>query len=145
MHIERYRNGRFFGLYDDAGILICVCLYRKGAEAVMQRLQAQNGHQPAPPATTGLPVDQLPTDATRRRWRRALAIAAILFETEGYHACFLHEVSRFIAQLPANGTAPTKPRRHDDGDGFCDHCQCWRPSSNGTGTCHVCHQELEPF
>ena len=32
--------GRFFALYDEAGALICVTVYRKGAREVIRRLKA---------------------------------------------------------------------------------------------------------
>jgi hypothetical protein len=139
MHIEKYRNSRAFALYDDEGTLVCVTLYRKGAQEVMQRLQARNGTPPEPPAAD----DHLPTDATRRRWRRALAIAAILFEQDGYHSRYLHELSQFVARLPGNGAAP-QPTRREQAEQYCNHCQCWRPEL-GTGACQVCGQDLEPF
>ena len=42
MSIRKY--GRYWALYDDAGELVCVCLYKKGAAEVLRRLQL-----PAPP------------------------------------------------------------------------------------------------
>jgi hypothetical protein len=41
MVIKKY--GRFWAIYDATGTLICVCVYRKGAEEVVRRLQAQAG------------------------------------------------------------------------------------------------------
>lgn len=38
--IERYRKTRFWGLYD-AGELLCVTVYKKGARAVKDRLERQ--------------------------------------------------------------------------------------------------------
>ena len=35
--IKRYE--RYWAVYDTAGVLVCVCLYRKGAEEVVRRLQ----------------------------------------------------------------------------------------------------------
>jgi hypothetical protein len=43
MSIRKY--GRYWALYDDAGELVCVCLYRKGAAEVLRRPQ----QLPAPP------------------------------------------------------------------------------------------------
>ena len=43
MSIRKY--GRYWALYDDAGELVCVCLYKKGAAEVLRRLQ----QRPAPP------------------------------------------------------------------------------------------------
>jgi hypothetical protein len=39
--IQRYTRTRFWAVYDASGKLVCVCVYRKGAEAVVQRLNAQ--------------------------------------------------------------------------------------------------------
>jgi len=36
--IERYRRTRFWGLYE-AGELLCVTVYKKGAQAVKERLE----------------------------------------------------------------------------------------------------------
>jgi hypothetical protein len=38
MTIQRYKRTRFWAVYDAGSTLICVCVYRKGAEAVVQRL-----------------------------------------------------------------------------------------------------------
>jgi hypothetical protein len=43
MSIRKY--GRYWALYDDAGELVWVCLYKKGAAEVLRRLQ----QLPAPP------------------------------------------------------------------------------------------------
>ena len=37
MHLTRY--GRFWAVYDQADVLVCVCVYRKGALEVVRRLQ----------------------------------------------------------------------------------------------------------
>jgi hypothetical protein len=39
LRIERYRGGRYWALYD-AQDLVVVTLYKRGAQAVLQRLQA---------------------------------------------------------------------------------------------------------
>jgi hypothetical protein len=49
MTIRKY--GRYWALYDEAGELVCVCLYRKGAAEVLRRLQ-QPTAPPAPPTQT---------------------------------------------------------------------------------------------
>jgi len=41
MKIERYRKTRFWALYDEAGELICVTVYKRGALEVMRRLQGK--------------------------------------------------------------------------------------------------------
>jgi hypothetical protein len=38
MSIRKY-GGRYWALYDDAGELVCICLYKKGAAEVLRRLQ----------------------------------------------------------------------------------------------------------
>ena len=38
MTITRYKRTRFWAVYDASGSLICVCVYRKGAEEVARRL-----------------------------------------------------------------------------------------------------------
>lgn len=38
MSIARYKRTRFWAVYDAAGALVCVCVYRKGAEEVARRL-----------------------------------------------------------------------------------------------------------
>jgi hypothetical protein len=38
MRIARY--GRFWAVYDRADVLVCVCVYRKGALEVVRRLQS---------------------------------------------------------------------------------------------------------
>jgi len=48
--IERYRRTRFWALYD-AGDLVCVTVYKKGARAVKERLErAASPDAPVPPA-----------------------------------------------------------------------------------------------
>jgi len=42
LKIERYRKTRFWGLYED-GELLCVTVYKKGARAVMERLEGKVG------------------------------------------------------------------------------------------------------
>ena len=49
MSIRKY--GRYWALYDDAGELVCVCLYKKGAAEVLRRLQ-QRPAPPVPPTPT---------------------------------------------------------------------------------------------
>ena len=39
MTIKRY--GRYWAVYDANGTLVCVCVYRKGALAVVRRLTEQ--------------------------------------------------------------------------------------------------------
>lgn len=60
--VERYRDTRFWGLYE-AGQLLCVTVYKKGAEAVKTRIERGT---PAPPPP--LPViEPAPPRRTRRR------------------------------------------------------------------------------
>jgi hypothetical protein len=39
MTITRY--GRYWAVYDANGTLVCVCLYKKGAQEVVRRLTSQ--------------------------------------------------------------------------------------------------------
>lgn len=39
-YVERYGKTRFVAVRDAAGTLVCVCVYRRGAEEVARRLQA---------------------------------------------------------------------------------------------------------
>jgi hypothetical protein len=48
MSIRKY--GHYWALYDDAGELVCICLYKKGAAEVLRRLQRPA--LPAPPTQT---------------------------------------------------------------------------------------------
>ena len=41
MRIARYQNTRYWAVLDADGTLVCLCVYRKGAEEVVRRLQAQ--------------------------------------------------------------------------------------------------------
>jgi len=38
MTVTRYKQGRFWAVLDREGRLVCVCVYRKGAEEVRKRL-----------------------------------------------------------------------------------------------------------
>lgn len=40
--VERYRKTRFWAVYES-GELVCVTVYKKGANAVKQRLERQDG------------------------------------------------------------------------------------------------------
>ena len=55
MSIRKY-GGRYWALYDDAGELVCVCLYKKGAAEVLRRLQ----QPPAPTAPHMKPACHTP-------------------------------------------------------------------------------------
>jgi hypothetical protein len=41
MRIERYGKTRYWAVIDADGTLVCLCVYRKGAEAVVRRLTGQ--------------------------------------------------------------------------------------------------------
>ncbi len=41
MRIARYGKTRYWAVIDAAGSLICLCVYRKGAQEVVKRLQAR--------------------------------------------------------------------------------------------------------
>jgi hypothetical protein len=51
LSIERYRSTRFWGLYE-AGQLLCVTVYKKGAEAVKTRIERG---KPLPPSIRASP------------------------------------------------------------------------------------------
>jgi hypothetical protein len=38
---EITRYGRFWAVYDGENALVCICVYRKGAEEVLRRLQSR--------------------------------------------------------------------------------------------------------
>jgi hypothetical protein len=40
MRIERHGNTRYWAVRERDGSLICLCVYRKGAQEVLRRLQA---------------------------------------------------------------------------------------------------------
>jgi hypothetical protein len=40
MSIKKY-SGRYWAVYDTAGVLVCVCLYKKGAQEVVRRLSTR--------------------------------------------------------------------------------------------------------
>jgi hypothetical protein len=40
MGIKRYGNTRHWAVYDDEDRLICLCVYKKGAQEVVRRLEA---------------------------------------------------------------------------------------------------------
>jgi hypothetical protein len=37
MRIAKY--GRYWAIYDATGVLVCLCVYKKGAEEVVRRLR----------------------------------------------------------------------------------------------------------
>ena len=41
MRITRYQNTRYWAVIDTDGTLVCLCVYRKGAQEVLRRLQAR--------------------------------------------------------------------------------------------------------
>ena len=43
--VERYGKTKFFAVRDATGTLVCVCVYRRGAEEVARRLQALDDAQ----------------------------------------------------------------------------------------------------
>ena len=74
MSIRKY--GRSWALYDDAGELVCICLYKKGAAEVLKRLQqlpAPPQRPPRQPATN--PVHGRRADA----WGSSSAASALPF------------------------------------------------------------------
>jgi len=41
MRIERYGNTRYWAVIDADGSLVCLCVYRKGAKEIVERLLAK--------------------------------------------------------------------------------------------------------
>ncbi len=41
MRVARYGNTRYWAVLDADGTLVCLCVYRKGAQEVVKRLQAR--------------------------------------------------------------------------------------------------------
>ena len=39
--IARYQNTRYWAVIETDGTLVCLCVYRKGAQEVVKRLQAR--------------------------------------------------------------------------------------------------------
>ena len=39
--IARYQNTRYWAVIETDGTLVCLCVYRKGAQEVLRRLQAR--------------------------------------------------------------------------------------------------------
>jgi len=39
MKVEKYGRTRFWAVYDEQGILICLTVYKKGAQEVVRRLE----------------------------------------------------------------------------------------------------------
>jgi len=44
-HYPRYGNTRYWAVIDTDGTLVCLCVYRKGAEEKVRRLQTKEGEQ----------------------------------------------------------------------------------------------------
>jgi hypothetical protein len=38
LSVARYKTGPFWAVWDEGGRLVCVCVYKKGAHAVVERL-----------------------------------------------------------------------------------------------------------
>ena len=48
MTITRYKLSRFWAVYDPSGALVCVCVYRRGADEVARRLSSSGYVDPDP-------------------------------------------------------------------------------------------------
>jgi len=46
MQIQRYGKTRYWAVIDTDGTLVCRCVYRKGVEEVVRRLQGVTAAQP---------------------------------------------------------------------------------------------------
>ncbi len=63
LRIERYRGGRHWALYDGQELVV-VTLYKRGAQAVLQRLQVCPGaEEPSATAQASAPARQTKTAA----------------------------------------------------------------------------------
>jgi len=65
--VERYRRTRFWGLYET-GRLLCVTVYKKGAEAVKTRIERDMAAPPPPPPPPN--IETPPEPRSRRRTGR---------------------------------------------------------------------------
>lgn len=48
MSIQRHKSSRFWAVFDETGALVCVCVYKKGAEEVVRRLEDATLPDPDP-------------------------------------------------------------------------------------------------
>ena len=48
MSIRKWKDGRFWAVYDNSDTLVVVALYRRGAEEVSRRLSLDHSEHPAP-------------------------------------------------------------------------------------------------
>lgn len=63
MQILRYK--RFWAVYEPSGDLLCVCVYKRGAQAVVERLTPKSETPPTP-----APASTLPKQTVRTRKER---------------------------------------------------------------------------
>ena|GEM_PF-1472827 len=54
MRIARYGKTRYWAVSDTAGMLVCLCVYSKGAREVVRRLQQACETRQQGPETNGL-------------------------------------------------------------------------------------------
>lgn len=47
MTVSRYKDTRFWAVFDGVGTLVCVCVYKKGADEVIRRLDRVAAAAPA--------------------------------------------------------------------------------------------------
>jgi hypothetical protein len=45
MRVERYGKTRYWAVIDNVGMLVCLCVYRNGAEEVVKSLQVMDEAQ----------------------------------------------------------------------------------------------------
>jgi len=55
--VERYRTTRFWAVYES-GELLCVTVYKKGAQAVKHRIERATRLPTGPPIRTSLATEQ---------------------------------------------------------------------------------------
>ena len=87
LRIERYRGGRHWALYDGQELVV-VTLYKRGAQAVLQRLQACPG--------AGEPPDAAQASAPARKTKTAARTGA---GGSMEHAGIIMDLQRRLEQL----------------------------------------------
>ena len=67
VYFARYKKSRFWGVYDPTGVLICVCVYKKGAEEVIRRLPQEEGKASENDANVSVSTGNCDADCGSRR------------------------------------------------------------------------------
>jgi len=67
MYFARYKKSRFWGVYDPTGSLICLCVYKKGAQEVLRRMEIATGKENDNNGIVSIATGQHPADRGSRR------------------------------------------------------------------------------